>query len=84
MSTSKDEARTAELLAAYGQAKFRDKWDPPSGLLTWELNQYGDEEFGDEWWPGSPWAWIGRERGDELCRLLGAETSDQVMTKGEP
>ena len=84
MSTSKDEARTAELLAAYGQAKFRDKWDPPSGLLTWELNQYGDEEFRDEWWPGSPWAWIGRERGDELCRLLGAETSDQVMTKSEP
>ena len=82
MSTSKDEARTAELLAAYGQAKFRDKWDPPVGLLPWELNRYDEAEFGDEWWPGSPWAYLGREQGDELCRLLSAETGDQVGAEG--
>ena len=78
------EAREATdvLLAEYGRAKFGPLWDPPDGLLPWELNRYGEEEFGDEWWPGSPWAWIGRERGDELCRLLGAETSDQVGAEG--
>ena len=46
------------------------------------LNEYGQAKFGDEWWPGSPWAYLGRERGDELCRLLGAETSDQVGAEG--
>ena len=76
------EARTAKLLNEYGQAKFGDKWSPPGGPLSRELNRYGEEEFGDEWWPGSPWAYIGRERGDELCRLLGAETSDQVVAEG--
>jgi hypothetical protein len=45
------------------------------------LNEYGQARFGDEWWPGSPWAYLGRERGDELCRLLGAETSDQAGTE---
>ena len=48
------------------------------------LNEYGQAKFGDEWWPGSPWAYIGRERGDELCRLLGTETSDQVGAGGAP
>ena len=76
------EARIAELLAEYGRVKFRSKWDPPGGLLSWELRRYGEEEFGDEWWPGSPWAYLGREQGDELCRLLGAETSDQVGAEG--
>ena len=48
------------------------------------LNEYGQAKFGDEWWPGSPWAYLGRERGDELCRLLGTETSDQVGAGGAP
>jgi hypothetical protein len=48
------------------------------------LNEYGQAKFGDEWWPGSPWAYLGRERGDELCRLLGTETSDQVGAEGAP
>jgi len=82
VSTSKNEARTAELLNQYGQAKFMDRWDPP-GELPQELNEYGDKEFGEEYWPGSPWAWIGVEQGDELCRLLGAETSDQVKGAAE-
>jgi hypothetical protein len=80
--TSIIEARTAKLLNEYGQAKFRDKWDPPGGLSPRELSRYGEAEFGDEWWPGSTWAYLGRERGDELCRLLGAETSDQVGAEG--
>lgn len=71
-------AETARLLDEYGRAKFGSRWSPPPRVLTPELNRYGEKTFGDEWWPGSPWAYLGRERGDELCRLLGAETSDQV------
>ena len=82
VSSNSGEARIAELLAEYGQVKFGSQWDPPDGL-PWELHRYGEEAFGDEWWPGSPWAYLGRERGDELCRLLGAETSDQVASAAE-
>ena len=57
------EARIAELLAEYGRVKFRSKWDPPGGLLSWELRRYGQARFGDEWWPGSPWAYLGARAG---------------------
>jgi hypothetical protein len=53
--------------------------DAPATRIIELLNEYGEAKFGDEWWPGSPWQWIGRTKGDEFCRLMGAETCDEAL-----
>lgn len=40
------------------------------GRIVELVTEYGQEKFGDEWWPGNAAEWIGEDKAAELAHLL--------------